>query len=153
MYFISECVKILIDQLEPSIHKLIKIPLRRAVFHSPSGPPYSIHDSIEINYYIFAIGQQIPCIIKENNHIMLSRTDDFFPAHTGIESIAQISHFAKHVIDGKITAGAHIWESKLDVGADQGTPTYIYCSDEFRNCFKGARYQGWSFQSVTLSSI
>ncbi len=138
VWFVSERVRSVIEDLEPNIHAFIPVSLR------VRGKSKAF-----TNFYILNIETAIDAVVIDET--------DFRDGHgrAGFEKAAVLNTLVgETVLDKRLIAGRHLWRggrATLGGGGDR-LFSYVFCSDDLAERLKSIGADGWRLRQCRSST-
>jgi hypothetical protein len=134
LWTVKDCVRDIIEALEPSIHQYIPLNLRVRGSFAPRA-----------QYHLLLPGQAINAVVIDETDFLEGR------GRAAYEQDWTLSPFGEIVLDGGMIAGRHLWRGGWNrPGESDAFFDYLFCSDELADQVQQAGIEGWSFQCCRL---
>jgi hypothetical protein len=134
VWTVKDCVKNIIERLEPGVHSFIPINLRTKDLNKDYG-----------SFYLLCPGQAINAIYIEETDFIDGRGRDAF------ERSPTLSPFGIVTLCDDMIDGRHLWlAARGRFGKLTPFEGYLFCSDDLEKCIKQADIEGWCFRRCEL---
>jgi hypothetical protein len=134
VWAIKNCVKEIIDRMEPALHTFIAINLKVKGTAKDHG-----------QYYLLHPGQAINAMVIEETDFVGGR------GYAGFEHGDLASPFGQVVLRADMVVGRHLWRGGwAKLGSGQPLWATLFCSDELASTIQRAGMSGWQFQKCEL---